>query len=113
MTMAHVPTVEFPNVFVVREAELALFCEIGGKHYWVARSRLEPGSTVRREGDVGVVVVSWDFALECGWVPREKTRRRSRCGGLTLKGLPCRSAQLPRSRFGAFHDPGSARVSSR
>jgi len=39
-------TVEFGDVFVVRETKTALLCRIGEKVRWVAHSRLQRGSTV-------------------------------------------------------------------
>jgi hypothetical protein len=43
--MAQGPTVEFDDVSVMRETETALLCRIGERFRWVARSRLQPGST--------------------------------------------------------------------
>jgi hypothetical protein len=62
--MAQGPTVEFGDVFVVRETETALLCRIGAKFHWVAHGRLQPGSTVEHPGDLGVLVLPWDFAVE-------------------------------------------------
>ena len=62
--MAHAPTVGFLDVLVVRETKLALLCRIGEKRHWVAHNRLQPGSTVRHQGDIGVLVLTWDFAVE-------------------------------------------------
>jgi hypothetical protein len=42
--VAQGPTVEFSDVFVVRETETALLCRIGAKFHWVAHGRLQPGS---------------------------------------------------------------------
>jgi len=59
--MARGPTVEFGDVFVVRETETALLCRIGEKLHWVAHGRLQPKSTVEHPGDFGVLVLPWDF----------------------------------------------------
>jgi len=48
----------------VRETETALLCRIGEKFHWVAHGRLQPGSTVEHPGDLGVLVLPWDFAVE-------------------------------------------------
>ena len=72
--MAHASTVEFEGVFVRRETKLALLCRIGEASHWVARRRLQPGSTVQRPGAGGVLVLSWDFAVERGLVPSEGVR---------------------------------------
>ena len=72
--MAPGPTVEFGEVFVVRETETALLCRIGEKFHWVAHSRLQPGSTVEHPGDLGVLVLPWDFAVEFWEVPSVSAR---------------------------------------
>ena len=48
--MAEGPTVEFSDVFIVRETETALLCRVGAKFHWVAHGRLQPGSTVEHPG---------------------------------------------------------------
>ena len=107
--MAQGPTVEFGGVFVVRETETALLCRIGDKSHWVARSRLQPGSTVERPGDFGVLVLAWDFAVEFWDGAMSAKRRRPLCDGVRLDGVPCRVARLPGSRFCFSHDPTAAR----
>ena len=62
--MAQGPTVESSDVFVVQETETALLCRIGEKFHWVAHGRLQPGSTVEHPGDLGVLMLPWDFAVE-------------------------------------------------
>ena len=62
--MAQGPNVEFGDVLVVRETETALLCRIGDKSHWVAHSGLQPGSTVEHPGDLGVLVLPWNFAVE-------------------------------------------------
>jgi hypothetical protein len=102
-------TVEFGDVFVVRETKTALLCRIGEKVRWVAHSRLQPGSTVEHPGDLGVLVLPWDFALEFWDGAMSDKRRRPLCDGVRLDGLPCRVARLPGSRFCFSHDPTTAR----
>ena len=67
--MAEGPNVEFGDVFVVWETETALLCRIGEKFHWVAHSRLQPASTVEHSGDLGVLVLPSDFAVEFWDVP--------------------------------------------
>lgn len=106
--MAQGPTVEFGGVFVVRETETALLCRIGDKSHWVAHSRLQPGSTVERPGDFGVLVLAWDLAVEFWDGAMSAKRRRPLCDGVRLDGVPCRVARLPGSRFCFSHDPTAA-----
>ncbi len=107
--MAQGPTVEFGDVFVVRETETALLCRIGDKFHWVAHSRLQPGSTVEHRGDLGVLMLAWAFAVEFWDGAMSDKRRRPLCDGVRLGGLPCRVARLPGSRFCFSHDPTTAR----
>ena len=107
--MARGPSVEFGDVFVVRETETALLCRIGGKFHWVAHSRLQPGSTVKHPGDLGVLVLPWDFAVDFWDGAMSDKRRRRPCGGVRLDGLLCRVARRPGSRFCFSHDPTTAR----
>ena len=108
--MAQGPTVEFGDVFVVRETETALLCRTGEKFRWVAHSRLQPGSTVEHPGDLGVLVLPWDFAVEFWDGATSDDRRPPRCDGVRLDGRPCRVARLPGSRFCFSHDPTAARA---
>ncbi len=96
--MAQGSTVEFDDVFVVRETETALLCRIGDTVRWVAHSRLQPGRTVEHPGDLGVLVLAWDFAVEFWDGAMSDKRRRPLCDGVRLGGLPCRVARLPGSR---------------
>ena len=107
--MARGPSVEFGDVFVVRETETALLCRTGDQFRWVAHSRLQPGSTVQHPGDLGVLVLEWDFAVEFWDGAMSDKRRRSLCDGVRLGGRPCRVARLPGSRFCRSHDPTTAR----
>jgi len=106
--MAQGPTVEFRDVSVMRETETALLCRIGDKSHWVAHSRLQPGSTVEHLGDLGVLVLPWDFAVEFWDGAVSDKRRRPVCDGVRLDGRPCRFARLPGSRFCSSHDPTTA-----
>jgi len=76
--MAQGPTGEFGEVFVVRETETALLCRIGEKSR-VVHGRLQPGSTVQHPGDLGVLVLPWDFAVEFwdGAIGDKRRRRAS------------------------------------
>ena len=107
--MAQGPTVEFGEVFVVRVTETALLCRIGEKHHWVAHSRVQPGSTVEHPGDLGVLVLAWDVAVEFWDGARSDRRRQPLCDGVRLGRLPCRVARLAGSRFCFSHDPTTAR----
>ena len=106
--MAPARTVEFGDVSVMRETETALLCRIGEKFRWVAHSRLQPGSTVEHAGDLGVLVLAWDYAVEFWDGAMSDKRRRPLCDGVRLGGLPCRVARLPGSRFCFAHDPTTA-----
>ena len=86
-------TVEFGDVFVVRETKTALLCRIGEKVRWGAHSRLQRGSTVEHPGDLGVLVLPWDFAVEFWDGAMSDKRRRPLCDGVRLDGLPCRVAE--------------------
>ena len=81
--MAQGPTVEFSDVFVVEERETALLCRIGEKFHWVAHGRLQPGSTVEYPGDLGVLVLPWDFAVEFWDGAMSDKRRWPLCDGST------------------------------
>ena len=107
--MAQGPTVEFGDVSVMRETETKLLCRIGEKCRWVAHSRLRPGSTVQHPGDLGVLVLPWDFAVEFWDGAMSYKRRGPLCDGVR-DGCPCRVAQLPGSRFCFSHDPTTARA---
>src|SRR5438034_7565911 len=60
-------------------------------------------------GDLGVLVLPWDFAVEFWDGAMSDKRRRPLCDGVRLNGLPCRVARLPGSRFCFSHDPTTAR----
>jgi hypothetical protein len=107
--MAPGPTVEFGDVSVMRETDTALLCRIGEKFRWVAHSRLQPGSTVEHAGDLGLLVLAWDYAVEFWDGAMGDKHRRPLCDGMSLDGRPCRVARLPGSRFCFAHDPTTAR----
>jgi hypothetical protein len=54
---------------VIGKTALALHRVIGGKHHWIGHSRLLAGSAVAEPGDVGVIVVERQFAVERRLVP--------------------------------------------
>jgi hypothetical protein len=62
-------TVEILDVHVIGKTALALHCVIGGQHHWIGHSRLLAGSAVAEPGDVGVIVVERQFAVERRLVP--------------------------------------------
>jgi hypothetical protein len=108
--MVRGPTVEFADVFVVRETETALLCRIGEKCHWVAHGRLQPGSTVQHPGDLGMLVLPWDFAVEFWDGAMSDERRRPRCDGARMDGRPCHAPRLLGSRFCFSHGPTTASV---
>ena len=57
------------DVLVLRESDSALLCRIDGHDRWVPRRKLCEGTTVRVMGDVGVIVVPRQFAVEWGLTP--------------------------------------------
>lgn len=67
--MKYEDTIEIRGVTVTRETDVALLCRMGNQHRWIAPAQLQPGSTVTRLGDVGIVVLERPFAVEQGLVP--------------------------------------------
>jgi hypothetical protein len=57
------------GVTVVRESDVALLCRIDGHVRWIPRDKLQDGTTIRRVGDTGVLVIPRTFAVEWGLVP--------------------------------------------
>src|SRR5689334_3587098 len=55
--MRHEDTIEIRGVTVMRQTDGALLCRMGSQHRWIASIQLQPGTTVAREGDVGIVVL--------------------------------------------------------
>jgi hypothetical protein len=49
------PCVQFANVEVL---------DVGGRRHWRGVGRLQPGTTIARRGDRGVLVLERQFALE-------------------------------------------------
>ena len=62
-------TVEIRGVTVMRQTGVGLLCRMGNQHCWIAPAELQPGSTVARHGDVGIIVLKRPFAVEHGLVP--------------------------------------------
>ena len=58
--------VAVPDVTVVRALDYALMCLIEKHLRLIPREQLQDGSTVRRQGDVGVLVVPRSYAVEWG-----------------------------------------------
>jgi len=57
---------EFPDVDVLDGGGLVLRCRIGDKIVWVPPLRLLPGTTIRRAGDHGMMVLERALAIELG-----------------------------------------------
>ena len=68
-TVQYEDTIEIRGVTVMRQTDVALLCRMGNQHRWIAPTQLQPGSTVARPGDVGIVVLKRPFAVEQGLVP--------------------------------------------
>ena len=60
------------NVLVLRESAAALLCQIEGHDRWIPRDKLSTGSTVRRKGDTGTLVLPRRFAVEWGLTPYDE-----------------------------------------
>jgi hypothetical protein len=60
--------VAFHDVEVVRDTGLGLMCRVGGRAVYVPPLRVLPGSTVRRMGDRGTLVLPLDVAEDLGLV---------------------------------------------
>jgi hypothetical protein len=67
--MQYEDTIEIRGVTVMQQTDLALLCRMGNQHRWIAPTRFQPGSTVTRQGDVGIIVLKRPFAVEQGLVP--------------------------------------------
>jgi hypothetical protein len=57
------------GVEVVRESDAALLCRIEGHERWIPRDKLCDGTTIRKKGDTGTLVVPRQFAVEWGLTP--------------------------------------------
>jgi len=66
--MQYEDTIEIRGVTVIRQTDVALLCRMGNQHRWIALTRFQPGSTVARQGDVGIMLKR-PFAVEHGLVP--------------------------------------------
>jgi hypothetical protein len=58
--------IEFPDVEVLDSGGLVLKCRIDGKTVRVPPLRMLPGTTVRRLGDRGMLVLERELAIELG-----------------------------------------------
>jgi hypothetical protein len=67
--MQYEDTVEIRGVTVMRQTALALLCRMANQRHWIAPTQFQPGSTVARQGDVGIIVLKRPFAVEHGLVP--------------------------------------------
>ena len=57
------------DVHVLRESDAALLCKIEGHERWIPRDKLCEGTTIRKTGDTGTLVVPRQFAVEWGLTP--------------------------------------------
>jgi hypothetical protein len=57
------------NVLVLRESDDALLCRIEEHERWIPRDKLSDGTTIRRKGDTGTLVLPQQFAVEWGLTP--------------------------------------------
>jgi hypothetical protein len=60
--------VEFEDVRVKAETELAILCEIDGKEVWIPRSQVHDDSEVSSQGDEGTLILARWFAEKEGLV---------------------------------------------
>jgi hypothetical protein len=64
--------VKLTGVKVLQGSDVALLCQIEGHDRWIPLDKLCDGSTVRRVGDVGTIVVPRPFAVEWGLTPYDE-----------------------------------------
>jgi hypothetical protein len=82
-------TVEFRDVEVIEEAVTGLLCRVGGQQVTIPSLLLQPGTTIRRRGDDGTLVIPrwlgfgvglvWPFAepaVRPGRAPANEPRKR-------------------------------------
>jgi len=67
--MDYQDTIEIRGATVIQQTDVALLCRMANQHRWIALTELRPGSTVARQGDVGIIVLERPFAVEQGLVP--------------------------------------------
>jgi hypothetical protein len=60
----------FDNVEVIESAGVVLWCRVAGRVVGVPLLRILPGTTVRRRGDRGVLVIPAEVAATLGLTPR-------------------------------------------
>jgi len=102
-------TVEIRGVTLLRKTPFVLLCQIGNREHWIAPSRLMPGSTLRHPGDVGLIVVARDFAVERGLLQARgftpsRADRTPRCESPRSDGAPCAAPRRTGSSFCFAHD---------
>ena len=66
--MQYEDTIEIRGVTVMRQTDVALLCRMGHQHRWIAPTQFQPGSTVARQGDAGIIVLKRPFAVSQGLV---------------------------------------------
>jgi hypothetical protein len=64
--------VKLTGVKVLQKSDAALLCDIEGHERWIPHDKLCEGSTIRRVGDVGTIVVPRAFAVEWGLTPYDE-----------------------------------------
>ena len=67
--MQYEDTIEIRGVTVMRQTDMALLCRMGNQQRWIVPTQFQAGSTVVRQGDVGIIVLKRPFAVEQGLVP--------------------------------------------
>jgi hypothetical protein len=67
--MKYQDTIEIRGVTVMQQTDVALLCRMGNQNRWITSTQFQPGSTVTRPGDVGIIVLKRPFAVEQGLVP--------------------------------------------
>src|SRR5437667_12777950 len=67
--MQYEDTIEIRGVTVMRQTDGALLCRMGNQHRWIAPTQFQPGSTVARQGDVGITSSSGRSPSSRAWSP--------------------------------------------
>ena len=67
--MHYEDTTGIPGVTMIGQTRVTLLCQMANRQRRIAPTQLRAGSTVGREGDVGIVVLKRPFAIEQGLLP--------------------------------------------
>jgi len=73
--MQYEDTIEIRAVTVMQQTDAGLLCRMGHQQRWIAPNQFQRGSTVTRQGDVGIVVLKRPFAVAQGLVPFQGGRQ--------------------------------------